>query len=226
MTHDTKIPAWYIPTRLFHWILVLLILNAYLTYEFGDVLMTYHQWNGYAILTLCLYRVFWGVMGSNTARFSHFIKGPKAIIAYLRSITSDQPQKFLGHNPLGGLMVLALLSLLLTQGSMGLFTSDDIMVKGPLAYLASSSWVNFAGTLHRIGFWVILGFAALHILAALFYVFVKKDNLIRAMINGVKETSTVPKGEVLKPRSPILALLCLTLSASCVWLVVNIGQFL
>lgn len=226
MIEQKKIPAWDLPTRLFHWLLVALIASAYLTYKFGDVTMTYHMWNGYAILTLCLYRLLWGLVGSNTARFCQFIKGPKAIFSYLKSAKTDQPQKFLGHNPAGALMVLALLGLLITQGSMGLFTTDDIIVEGPLVFLASGDFVSWAGTIHRIGYWVILGFAGFHVLAALFYVFVKKDNLIRAMIDGKKDKHSVPEGESLQARSPLLALACLLIAAGIVYLVVNISAYL
>ncbi|NVK20158.1 MAG: cytochrome b/b6 domain-containing protein [Methylocystaceae bacterium] len=220
------IPAWDIPTRLFHWLLVALIASAYLTYEFGDVTMTYHMWNGYAILTLCLYRLLWGLIGSNTARFSQFIKGPGAIIGYLKSARTATPQKFLGHNPAGALMVLVLLALIIGQGSMGLFTTDEILVEGPLVFLASSDWVDLAGSLHRIGFWVIMGFVALHVVAAFFYLFVKKENLIRPMVTGNKEAESVPAGETLQPRSPLLALICLAISAGVVWFAVNIGAYL
>jgi len=220
------IPAWDLPTRLFHWILVGLIASAYLTYEFGDVTMTYHMWNGYAILTLCLYRLLWGLVGSNTARFSHFIKGPGAVIRYLNSACTSTPQKFLGHNPAGALMVVALLALIIAQGSMGLFTSDDILVEGPLVHLASTDLVDTAGSLHRIGFWVILGFVALHVLAAFFYLFAKKENLIRPMVTGKKDAHSVPPEESLQARSPVLALVCLALSAGLVWLAVNIGSYL
>ena len=225
MTENNKIPAWDIPTRLFHWVLVLLIANAYLTYEFGDVQMKWHMWNGYALLTLCLYRLIWGIVGSSTARFADFIKGPGAVIGYLASLKSDHPQKYLGHNPAGGLMILALLGLILTQGSMGLFTSDEILVEGPLVFLTSSDWVTFAGTLHRVGFWVIFGFAALHVAAAVFYLVVKKENLIKAMINGKKDRADVPDGARLQARSPVLALVCLLLSAGLVWVGVNIWTY-
>ncbi len=223
---NKKVAAWDIPTRLFHWILVTLIAAAYLTYEFGDVNMTYHMWNGYTILTLCLYRLLWGFFGSSTARFSDFIKGPKAVIGYILSLRGNAPQKYLGHNPVGGLMIVALLGLILTQGTMGLFTSDDILVEGPLVFLVSSDWVDTAGSIHRLGFWVIVSFAAVHVAAALFYLFVKKENLIRAMVSGKKEAEIVPAGEELQAASPLKALIFLAISAGIVWFGVNISSFI
>ncbi|SCA55148.1 Cytochrome B561, bacterial [Candidatus Terasakiella magnetica] len=225
MRPKSTIATWDLPTRLFHWALVGLFINAYLTFEFGDVNMTYHMWNGYAILTLCLYRLFWGIIGSNTARFSNFIKGPKAVLSYLTSLIRPPSEKHLGHNPVGGLMVIALLMLLLGQGTMGLFTSDEIIVEGPLVFIASDDWVSLAGTLHRVGFWVILGFVGLHVSAAFFYLLFKKENLIRAMITGRKQSHTVPISQSLEKRPLYLAALCLGLAAGCVWLALNIWHF-
>ncbi|NVJ93422.1 MAG: cytochrome b/b6 domain-containing protein [Methylocystaceae bacterium] len=216
------VETWDLPTRVFHWLLVALIANAYLTYAFGDVNMTWHMWNGYAILTLCLYRILWGIFGSSTARFTNFIKGPKGVLDYLKSVKSPHPQKHLGHNPLGGLMILALLALMLVQGSMGLFTSDEILVEGPLVYLVSSDWSSLAGTLHRQGYWIILGFVGLHVAAAFFYLFVKKENLISAMVTGRKDRSLVPDHAALEKTPAFFAVVLLALSAAIVWLGVNI----
>jgi len=216
-----KVAAWDLPTRLFHWLLVILMACAYLSYEYGDVNMTWHMWNGYALLTLGLYRLMWGLWGSSTARFSQFIKGPGVVFGYVKSQHTNQPQKYLGHNPVGALMVLSLLGLILVQGSMGLFTSDDIMVEGPLAYKASSDWVTFAGSIHRIGFWVITGFVGLHVFAVAFYLLVKKENLIRPMISGKKDIRFVPDGGVLIAAPLSRALLSVFLSCVVLWLVVN-----
>lgn len=219
---STTVPVWDIPTRVFHWLLVAMMISAFLTYTFGDLNMTYHKWNGYGLLTLVTYRLLWGVFGSNTARFTNFVRGPGAIWAYLKSLNGPKPQKVLGHNPVGGLMVLALLGLILTQGAMGLFTTDDILVRGPLVHLVSSSWSAFAGTLHRVGFYVITGFAAAHVLAALFYLVVKKENLIVAMLTGKKPSTIVPEGETLSAKPLLRALILLMVSAGLVWLGVNV----
>lgn len=219
------VEAWDLPTRLFHWVLAVLILCAYLSYEYGDVQMKWHMWNGYAILTLCLYRVLWGIFGSSTARFGDFVRGPRRIWGYVMSLRKGSAERYLGHNPLGACMVLALLLLILGQGSLGLFTSDDIFVDGPLVFLASSDWVSFAGSLHRIGFWVIVGFVGLHILAALFYVFVKRENLVRAMISGRKPVKQVPSTAQLQKAPLYRALFLLLLSAGVVWLSLNIWSF-
>ncbi|MEG3617525.1 cytochrome b/b6 domain-containing protein [Magnetovibrio sp. PR-2] len=210
-------PVWDVPTRLFHWSLVAMMAAAFLTYEFADINMTWHKWNGYGLLTLVVYRVLWGVFGSNTARFASFVLGPGAVLRYLKS-----PTQTLGHNPVGALMVLALLSLILVQGSMGLFTTDEILVEGPLVHLVSSDWSSLAGTIHRLGFYVIAGFAGVHVLAALFYLVVKKENLIGAMFSGRKVNTHVPPGERLKPESRLRAIFLLAFSGALVWLSVNV----
>ncbi|MTI08520.1 cytochrome B, partial [Rhodospirillaceae bacterium RKSG073] len=152
--------VWDIPTRLFHWLLVLLIAAAYVTAEFelGDLDMTYHMYVGYSILAFVIYRILWGILGSSSARFSDFIKSPKAVFSYIKSMYSSQPQKYLGHNPAGGLMVLALLTLILMQAIFGLFTTDDILVDGPLVHIASSSFVSFASSWHHTIFDILLIF--------------------------------------------------------------------
>lgn len=211
------VKAWDVPTRLFHWLLVVLIACSYLSYKFGDVMMQWHMLNGYAILTLVIYRLLWGVIGSSTARFRDFIKGPGAVFSYLKALFSKEPQKFLGHNPAGGLMVVALLLLILGQGTMGLFSSDDIMVEGPLVHKVSSSWVSTASSFHRIGFWVIVGFVSLHVFAAFFYLLVKKENLIRPMVTGLKERKFVPENVSLREVSPLIALMLLAVVAALLW---------
>ena len=154
--------------------------------------MTWHMYSGYAILTLVLFRIAWGVVGSTHARFSSFIYGPSRVIAYvfkrplLRSVT------YLGHNALGGWMVVVLLVCLLVQAGTGLFANDDIVTDGPLVKWISKELSDRITGMHHLGFNVLLALAALHIGGALFYLFVKKDNLIAPMFTGVKK---VPERE-------------------------------
>ena len=137
--NDRPVPTWDLPTRIFHWALVLLIIDAWVSYSFGDVLMRWHMWNGYALLTLVLFRLMWGIWGSNTARFSGFVASPLRVVRYLRALARGEDEHYLGHNPAGGWSVLVLLGLILVQGVCGLFASDDILV-GRLA------------SVHRLGF--------------------------------------------------------------------------
>jgi cytochrome b len=218
--HTANVPVWDLPTRLFHWSLVLLVAVSVLSAKL-DVLWI-HMLAGETILILVLFRLIWGVVGSQTARFSDFIKGPRAVLAYLAQARRGGPAPVtLGHNPLGGLMVVALLLVLVVQAGSGLFTSDDILVDGPLVPLASSATVGALSTLHRLladGILILIG---LHVAAVLVYLLVRKDNLIRPMITGRKTVA----GPVTEPRrvSPALALAILAATGGLVVLVLRVA---
>lgn len=207
-----KIAVWDLPTRLFHWSLVALVAALGVSGELG--LLGPHMLVGPAVLTLVLFRVVWGFVGSRTSRFADFIKGPAAIRAYLAAARRGESHA-VGHNPLGALSVLALLALVAAQATSGLFTSDDIMVEGPMTHLVSSAMVKTLSGLHRLGFKLLLAVVALHVAAALFYTFVKKDNLIRPMVTGAKPA---PEGvEGIVPVGALRAAIILAACAALVW---------
>lgn len=215
-----SIPVWDLPTRLFHWSLVVLVTVAVVSAKTG--VLWVHMLAGETILTLVLFRLVWGLVGSQTARFSDFVKGPRGILAYLRQARTGEAvaaPATLGHNPLGALMVVALLLVLGTQAVSGLFTSDDILVDGPLVPLASGATVATLSTLHRLladGILILIG---LHVAAVVLYLLVRKDNLIRPMVTGRKAVAR----PVPAPRlaSPALALAILAASAGLVAFVVR-----
>lgn len=184
--------VWDLPTRLFHWTLVVLIVSAWVSYEFaeaiGDETLVWHRANGLAILTLIVWRLIWGVWGSSTSRFSAFVRSPTAVLAYAASLPGGRSMRYLGHNPLGALMVLTLLATLAAIGGFGLFATDDNdLVGGPLYRLVSESQNVRAARLHdQIFNFVLLPLAALHIAVNVLYTFVKKDPLIQAMVTGKK----------------------------------------
>jgi len=182
------VKVWDVAVRIFHWLLVLLIVASWATGQAKGNWMTWHMYSGYAILTLILFRIAWGFVGSTHARFSSFIYGPSRVFDYvfgrrprLKSAT------YLGHNALGGWMVLALLVCLLVQAGTGLFANDDIVTDGPLVKWISKDLSDRMTGLHHVGFNVLLVLAALHIGGALFYLLVKKDNLIVPMFTGTKK---------------------------------------
>jgi cytochrome b len=154
-----------------------------------------HMLAGYSVLALLLFRLAWGIVGGDHARFSSFVKGPSGVFAYLGKLRAGlhDPAKT-GHNALGALSVLALLACLLFQAVSGLFNFDDDLNEGPLRKLISEGLADKLHEAHEINQWVILGLIALHIVAILFYRFVKKDDLITPMITGSKtlpaDTST------------------------------------
>jgi cytochrome b len=180
--------VWDAPVRLFHWTLAFLVALLWATGQWGK--LDIHMALGVWALVLVLFRLAWGVAGSETARFTHFVKGPGAILDYLAAARAGAVRS-IGHNPLGALSVLALLAVVGVQAASGLFTTDDIFTDGPLVQLASSKTVALLSTVHRIGGKVILALVAVHVAAVAFYTLVKKDDLLRAMITGTKQ---VPAG--------------------------------
>jgi cytochrome b len=182
--NERAILIWDLPTRLFHWLLALLVAAAFVTGLQGGNLMVWHGRIGLAILGLLVFRLVWGVVGSTYARFGHFVRGPGAVIDYLRGRWQG-----LGHSPLAALSVLALLGLLLFQSISGLMTNDDIAFRGPLYDLVSKSTSNWLTGLHRQNAWLIGALIALHLCAILFYRFVHKNDLVMPMIHGRKRIS-------------------------------------
>lgn len=182
--HPTAVARiWDPPIILFHWALVALIAFSWWSGE--DRRMEWHYWSGYAILTLLLFRLFWGIVGSRTARFANFVAGPRAVAHYARSLSSRQSSSANGHNPLGGWSVLAMIATLLLMVLVGLFAIDiDGLESGPLAYLVSFDQARAAADVHALMFNIILGLTALHVGAVFFYLLWKRHNLIAPMLHG------------------------------------------
>lgn len=187
-----SVRAWDLPTRLFHWTLLALIVSAWVSYTFaetlGDSTLIWHRANGLAILTLIVWRLLWGVVGPSTARFSGFVRTPSAVAVYARALLAGRAERYLGHNPLGAVMVLALLATLATIAGLGLFATDDNdLVGGPLYRLVEESQNVRAARLHDQAFhFLLLPLAALHVTANTLYTLVKREPLIQAMITGRK----------------------------------------
>ena len=140
---------------------------SYFSGEAGGDWMKLHFWSGYTILTLVLFRILWGFFGSTTARFSSFIKGPAAVFGHLRELLGKHGPHDAGHNPVGGLMVVALLFAVLLQAATGLFSADTDMgtVNGPLATKVADAFVNKATAFHHAWINIILIMVALHVVA-------------------------------------------------------------
>lgn len=214
--HEVRV--WDLPTRLFHWSLVGTVAVAVLSAKLG--VLAVHMLAGETILALVLFRLVWGMVGSQTARFSDFVKGPAAVLGYVKGARAGREAAVsLGHNPLGALMVVGLLLALMVQAGSGLFTSDDILVDGPLVPLASGAAVSALSSLHRLLANGIYALVALHVAAVGFYLLVRKDNLIRPMITGRKAVV----GPVTEPRwaPPALALAILAATAGLLLVVLR-----
>lgn len=195
-------PVWDLPTRLFHWSLAGLIGFSWWSAEFDH--LDWHVWSGIAVLTALLFRLLWGLFGSSTARFSGFVRGPGTVLAYLRgSIWND-----IGHTPLAGLSVVALLLVTAAQVVLGLFSEDeDGFVRGPLAHLVSVRTSDAAAGLHEANFNILLGLILLHVAAILYYRLVRGKRLTSAMITGRGELG--PRAQPMRRGRWWAALLCL-----------------
>ena len=204
--------VWDLPTRLFHWTLVALIVLLYASGEYDLLDMRWHFWAGYATLALLVFRVLWGFAGSQTSRFAEFLRGPGAVIAYVRALGSGAAGG-VGHNPLGGWSVIALLSCLLVQAVSGLFASDDIDNEGPLVARVSGYTVKWMTRVHHWNQSLLLALIGLHVGAILVYLLVKHDNLIRPMIGGRRRLANPV---ALRFAHPLLAWVVLIASAAAV----------
>ena len=177
----TPLPLWDMPTRVFHWLIVCCLPLAWWSAETDNY--EAHEWIGYTVITLVLFRIAWGFLGSGHSRFRDFVVGPGRVLAYLRGGEAGSA----GHNPLGGWSVLALLSLLLLQAVSGLFNSDDVLFSGPLYYAASTGFRDAMGVVHEVAFNLLLALVALHIMAVLYHQLVRGERLLGAMIRGRAE---------------------------------------
>lgn len=184
-------PVWDSAIRVFHWLLVLFIPLQWLLLEFEDPLeewgidaLIWHARIGYSVLFLLCFRLLWGVWGTDTARFQQFIRAPKIVWRYARQLFQQNAPAQLGHNPLGGWMVLLLLLLLGMQVGTGLFAVEDIAFSGPLSALVSEDVAELLTELHEENFNILLAAIVLHIGAIIFYRFYKKQNLLSPMLRG------------------------------------------
>lgn len=199
-TKGPMVPAWDLPTRVFHWTLVLLIACAWLTFEFSEELddprLVWHRWNGLALLTLTVWRILWGFAGPSNVRFTSFVRGPEAALQYARDLAAGTPRRFLGHNPAGGLVVVIMIALVATIGTLGLFALEhNDNATGPLYRYAGEAWAKVFTSWHRFLFEpVLLIVIAIHIAANILYGVVKKEPLIPAMITGQKPAADYEDG--------------------------------
>ena len=195
------ITVWDLPTRIFHWALLACVAGAFATGLVGGGLMDWHGRLGYAIAGLLAFRLAWGLVGATHSRFLSFFPRPSSVVAYLQGRWNG-----VGHNPLGAFSVFGMLAVLLFQIATGLISNDDIAFTGPYNILVSKDLETLATSLHKTNVWLI-GFLVLtHVGAIAFYKLVKKDDLIRPMLDGRKEVpESVPDPRPGKPAAFVLA---------------------
>ncbi len=212
-THTVRI--WDLPTRIFHWALLVCVVGLIITGNVGGNLMPWHFRFGYCVMTLLLFRFVWGVIGGKWSRFASFIYSPKSLFDYLKG--QGKPEHSAGHSPLGAGSVFALLGFLALQVATGLISDDEITNQGPLSRFVSNARVSLATWWHKdVGKWVIAALIALHIAAILFYLYKKKENLIKPMIHGDKHMAHAVQSSQDTAGSRVAALLVLAVCGTFV----------
>ncbi len=204
-----RIRLWDLPTRLFHWLLVLAIVASIVSGKLGGNLIEWHGKIGLFIVGLIVFRLVWGLIGSTYARFAQFFPTPAKLKAYLRG-----EWRGVGHNPLGAFSVFGLLGLVGFQVVSGLFSNDDIAFVGPLYDLVSRDLSNQLTGLHKLSTNLLFALIGLHLAAIAFYGHVKKDNLVKPMVRGWKETH---EGESAKGGGLVALIVALAIAAAAVY---------
>lgn len=204
--------VWDLPVRLFHWALALLVVFSFTTGKIGGAWMEWHLRSGYAILALLLFRFAWGLVGSDSARFGSFLRGPRAALDYARATLGGRHPRVPGHNPLGGWMVLVMLAVLALQAATGLFSDDEIATQGPLAVKVSNATVSRMSAIHAVNEWIIAGLVVLHLAAIAIYRVVLRANLVPAMLHGRME---VADAVAQRPRLRPTALAAVLFALAC-----------
>ena len=171
-TKSAKILVWDVPTRVFHWSLAVSFFGAFLTAE-SERLRDIHVVLGYTVFGLIAFRVLWGLIGTRYARFSSFVQGPAAVLAYLKSLLTGRPQHYVGHNPVGGWVIVALLAMGLLSGMTGYATYNEI----------GGEWLE---ELHEGVANGMLNLVFLHIAGVVVSSWLHRENLVRAMFSGYK----------------------------------------
>lgn len=209
------VKIWDIPTRIFHWVLVLLFLFLIYSGRWDDSLMQWHFYSGYALSGLIIFRILWGVVGTRYARFRSFVTSPIQGLSYLKATFTGKAKHFYGHNPAGSMMVLMLILLLALQVASGLVMSDEVLWEGPFYASVSDELASLGAQIHHTVQSILVYLVGFHILGVIVHSILFKEKLVASMITGSKKDV----GEA-KPReavNPIAFVLCFGLSAGWVY---------
>jgi cytochrome b len=212
---DQIVRVWDLPTRVFHWLVVTLVLAAYVTAKLNW--MDWHTRAGYTLLTLVLFRILWGFLGSDTAQFARFLASPRAAIQHLKHLFLREPDRQVGHNAAGGWMVMGLLALLLGETLTGVYVLNDVADEGPLTELTPASIANAITALHGFLWDALLAAAVLHVLAISVYAIAKGHNLLWPMVTGYKRLpANVPIPHMAGPLRALILLGCSALAVAAI----------
>jgi cytochrome b len=221
MTEATR-RVWDLPVRITHWGLVAALAGSYATHKAGVAYFKYHAWFGYTVLVLAAFRIVWGIVGTRHARFTSFLRGPRATADYLLDLARGRHPAHAGHNPLGAWMVVFLLAALFAQGATGLFANDEIFNTGPLyGYVTDATSLALTSWHRRIFDWLTIALL-LHVAAVLAHRVLARQDLIGPMISGRKPAAAVGDGEAISSsRLWLAALLLAALASGLGWLVTH-----
>ena len=217
--------VWDLPTRLFHWLLLVAVVGAVITANIGGNAMVWHIRLGCAILGLLVFRLLWGVVGGRWSRFSSFVYRPAEVLRHVRGRAAPDPRFEVGHSPLGSLSVWAMLLVLVAQVGTGLFADDEVFTTGPLnrfvetaTGLKATAWHTGAGKL------LLIALVALHVAAIVFYAWRRGRNLVRPMIVGDKPLPAGTPASADGAPQRLLALLLAAASAGLAVFVASLGH--
>ncbi len=224
MSSTYTVRIWDLPTRVFHWALLVCIVGLLITGNVGGMWMEWHFRFGYCVMTLLLFRLVWGLVGGKWSRFASFMYSPKILFDYLSG--KGKPEHSAGHSPLGALSVFGLLAFLALQVGTGLISDDEITNAGPLTRFVKNATVSLATWWHKeVGNKVIVAMIVLHIAAIMIYLLKKKQNLIIPMIQGDKQMAQAVESSKDTAGSRVGALVVLAVCAAVVFWVQSLGKF-
>ncbi|MPY70728.1 MAG: hypothetical protein GEU92_11640 [Alphaproteobacteria bacterium] len=212
------VKVWDLPTRVFHGVLIVCVAVGWATAAAEGVWFRVHVWSGYVLAAALLFRLVWGFAGSAHSRFADFVRPWPAVRDYAARLARLDPPPTVGHNPLGGWMVVALLALLALLAGTGLFAAGDAAgMAGPLARYLPAHLARAVTEAHEALFHVVLLLAALHVAGALFHALLTGERLVRTVLTGVKE---LPEREARVEPAPVpayWAALIAVVSGAVVW---------
>ncbi len=209
--------VWDLPLRLFHWLFALSLIASYVTAKLGFDWMQYHFYLGYFAIGLLVFRVIWGFIGPQHARFSSFLQKPAVVWNYAQHMFDRNSTPSVGHNPVGGLMVVVMLLLTIVQVSTGLFATDAVIWTGPYYPSVKSSTASILSTIHSVNVNIILGAVGLHVLAIIYYHTFKKQSLVPAMFTGYKPAALVPPHRAIQTSQLFKAVIVCAIAACFVY---------
>lgn len=216
----SEVLVWDLPLRIFHWLLAACVAGSWLTHELGVQWFAWHARIGYVTLVLLAFRIGWGIVGPRHARFASFLRGPGAVRAYLRDLRAGTGGPTAGHNPLGGLSVLAMLLALAVQATTGLFANDKIFNTGPLYGYVSGAQSDRLSAWHEINFDCLLALVGLHLAAVAYYQWIRRVDLLGPMISGRVPAWCAPPGAAISGHRLWLAAALVAIAATILWRVV------